>query len=192
MEDWVEAYGHAGVLLGAFLDSPTVLVLGGYAAARGFLSPPVVALAAFVGATLSGYSKFLLGRRFGAGLLARHPRWAPGAARGGALLARHRLGLALTYRFLYGLRAATPLALGAGGTGHGAFLGLNALGAALWAGAFTAAGYFFGAAAQALVHRVRGLDAAAVGAILAVGLAVRLLYRALRRRRGGGKGPGEG
>lgn len=183
MEALIQQYGYAGVLLGAFMDSPTVLVLGGFAASRGYLGLEGALGAAFVGAFLSGWSKFLVGRRYGTALLARHPAWRARAERVDAVLARHRPGLVLTFRFLYGLRAATPLALGAGRTGHGGFLGFNAAGAALWAGAFTGAGYFFGSAAGRWVERLREHDLHVMAGIVAAGVALRLLYLAVQARR---------
>jgi len=185
MEGLIQSYGYAGVLLGAFLDSPTVLVLGGFAASRGYLGLPGVGLAAFLGAVLSGWVKFRLGRRFGTALLARHPAWRPRAARLDGLLERHGPGLMLTFRFLYGLRAATPLALGAGRTGHGRFLAFNAGGALLWTAVFTLPGYFFGSAASRWVARLGDYDLRVMGTIGAVGVALRLLYLAAQGRRAG-------
>jgi membrane protein DedA with SNARE-associated domain len=183
MDALIQQYGYLGLLLGAFMDSPTVLVVGGFAASRGYLGPEGALAAAFLGAYLSGWSKFLLGRRYGTALLARHPAWRPRAERVDAVLARHRLGLILTFRFLYGLRAATPLALGAGRTGRGAFLAFNAAGAALWAGAFGLAGYFFGSAAGRWVARLKEYDLKVMAGIVVVGVALRLLYLAVQARR---------
>jgi len=186
MEALIQSYGYAGVLLGAFLDSPTVLVLGGFAASRGYLGLPGVAAAALAGAALSGWVKFGLGRCYGTALLARHPAWRPRAERLDGLLARHGPGLMLTFRFLYGLRAATPLALGAGRTGHARFLAFNAAGAALWTAVFTLPGYFFGSAATRWVARLGDYDLKVMGVIGGIGVAARLLYLAVQGRRAPG------
>jgi membrane protein DedA with SNARE-associated domain len=179
----IAQYGYAGVLLGAFLDSPTVLVLAGFAGARGYLDPGPALAAALAGGFASGYVKFLIGRRWGAALLSRHPAWRPGAERVDALLTRHPLAILLAFRFLYGLRAATPLMLGAGAMRLRRFLALNAAGAALWVGLFTAAGYFFGSAAQLLVARAGRHDLGLMAGIVIVGVGARLLYLAAQARR---------
>lgn len=186
MEALIAQYGYAGVLLGAFLDSPTVLVLAGYATARGYLGPGPMLAAALVGGFASGYVKFLIGRRYGTGLLARHPAWRPRAERVDGLITRHPVVLILAFRFLYGLRAATPIALGAGTIGHWRFVLLNGAGAVAWVGLYAAAGYFFGQAAQALVARARQHDLALMAAIVALGVAARLAYLAFAARRGRG------
>ena len=53
IESFIETYGYAAILIGTFLEGETILVLGGFAAHRGYLSLPWVIVAAFAG-TLSG------------------------------------------------------------------------------------------------------------------------------------------
>ena len=47
LESIVDTYGYLAVLLGTFLEGETILVLGGFAAHRGYLALPWVIVAAF-------------------------------------------------------------------------------------------------------------------------------------------------
>jgi membrane protein DedA with SNARE-associated domain len=40
LEPFVEAYGYLAVLAGTFVEGETILVLGGFAASRGYLGLP--------------------------------------------------------------------------------------------------------------------------------------------------------
>lgn len=152
-------YGYLAILVGAFLEGETVLVLGGFAAHRGYLELPGVIAAAFVGTLAGDQLYFQLGRRGGPALLARRPRWRAGAARAQRLLRRHETGLILGFRFLYGIRTVTPFLLGMSGVSAARFAVLNALSAALWATAVGLAGWMVGAAAQAVLGRLARYEA---------------------------------
>jgi membrane protein DedA with SNARE-associated domain len=56
----VATYGVWAVLLGTFLEGETVLVLGGFAARRGYLDPWAVALAGRLGAFGVPHGRFAL------------------------------------------------------------------------------------------------------------------------------------
>lgn len=60
---------------GIIVPGETVVIIGGFYARLGSLSLPVVAAAACAGAILGDNTGYLLGRRFGRGLLERHGRW---------------------------------------------------------------------------------------------------------------------
>jgi membrane protein DedA with SNARE-associated domain len=49
LESIIETYGYWALLVGTFFEGETVLVLGGFAAHRGYLTLPWVILAAFIG-----------------------------------------------------------------------------------------------------------------------------------------------
>jgi len=60
LESIVDTYGYVAVLLGTFLEGETILVLGGFAAHRGYLALPWVIVAAFFG-SLCGDQLFFSG-----------------------------------------------------------------------------------------------------------------------------------
>ncbi len=153
---WVQSYGYVAVAVGTFLEGESVLLIAGAAASRGHLAMPTVIAVAALASFLGDQLYFLVGRRYGAALLARYPSLQPRAARVTGLLDRHHLPLILSIRFLYGLRIAGPMAIGMSSVSWSRFLLLNGLAAILWALLIAGAGYGTG---QALVYMLQTVDA---------------------------------
>lgn len=182
LEALVGRYGYAAILIGTFLEGETILVLGGLAAHRRMLWLPGVMLCAFVGSVSSDQLFFLLGRWKGPAFLARRPRLAPRVERVRALVRRYDTWLILSFRFLYGLRNVTPLALGMSGVSAFKFAVLNALGAAVWAVAIAALGWSVGSAAKLMLGHIERYELAVAAAIIVVGVILWLRrHFALRR-----------
>ena len=182
LETFIAQYGYFAIFLGTFLEGETMLILGGLAAHQGYLSLPGVIATAICAALTSDGLFYNLGRHYGAAALERRPRIAARAERVWRILQRHRVPLLVGFRFLYGLRIASPLAIGAARIPPGLFYPLNALGALLWAGGFGTAAYFFGRAIQLLFGEAKKYEAAIFGAIAAVCILL-AIYGALRTRR---------
>ena len=104
----IHVYGYIAILVGCFLEGETVLVLGGVAAAQGYLVLPGVMAAAFIGSLSGDQLFFHLGRRYGPGVMARKPRLRRANARLQGWMGRYETWLVLGFRFLYGLRSAAP------------------------------------------------------------------------------------
>lgn len=184
MDHLVELYGYWAVLIGTFLEGETILILGGYAAHRGWLTLTGVMAAAFVGSFSGDQLYYAIGRHHGQPFFARRPRWALRLARGLALLRRHPNLVIFGSRFLYGLRIVIPFAIGIAGIPPLRFLGLNFAGAAVWAVSFALGGYFLGAGFEAFFHdfvhyETEALFGLAVAGALFWGL--RVLVQARRR-----------
>ncbi len=193
MEGLIATYGYWAVLVGTFLEGETVLILGGFAAHRGYLHPVGVILAAFVGTVCGDQFFFCLGRRHGRRTLERHPWWGPKVERAGGLLERHRIPLLLAFRFLYGLRSVIPFAVGLSRVPAREFLALNVVGAAVWASCVGLGGYVFGQGLEVLIRDVKRYELHAMGAVAGLGLATwagYFLWRRRRRRAGGVRAAG--
>ncbi|CAM5781478.1 DedA family protein [Castellaniella caeni] len=131
--DLIHAYGYWAVAVGTFLEGETVLLAASAAAARGYLQLPVVVALAAVFGSLGDQCFFFLGHRYGTRLVARFPALQPRVARAQALLRRYDARLILVIRFLYGLRMAGPIAMGASGVSWRRFALFNFIGAIVWA-----------------------------------------------------------
>lgn len=178
-------YGYLAILVGTFLEGETILVLGGFAAHRGYLRLEGVLAAAFAGSLLGDQLYFLLGRWRGAAFLARRPHWQGRVGRVRALVHRHQKALILGFRFVYGIRTITPFVLGTSGISGLRFLWMNALGAAAWALAIGLAGYTMGSAIERVLGDVRRYERWTFLAIGLVGaLAWSLYWLRLRRSAG--------
>jgi membrane protein DedA with SNARE-associated domain len=185
LETWLEQYGYIAVFLGTFFEGESILLLGGALAHRGFLSIPLVALAAFGGAVAGDQTWFRVGRHYGPAFLARHPGMQKHHARAEALLDRFGDWFVIGFRFIVGIRTITPLLLGTTLYRAPRFLVLNILGCAVWSCAVAAAGYFLGAGIKELFDRAGHIEelalaAIAVGAVLLV--LTRMLWARAKRR----------
>lgn len=159
------AFGPLAIAIGAAVEGQTSVIAGGVMARERILSPAVVVLAAALGSGIIDYLLFVLGRSF------RHTRWVkktaarPAFEKALVLIERYPAGFILSFRFIYGLRAAGPVAVGVSSVSTRKFAVLNAVAAGIWAGAFVALGYAFGPAVMSLLQGL-GAHAApvAVGA----------------------------
>jgi membrane protein DedA with SNARE-associated domain len=95
-------------------------------------------------------------------------------------LHKHKILLILGFRFLYGIRAVTPFAIGASGVAPSLFFPLNAIGAAIWAVAVGILGYFFGKSIELFIEEVKQYEMLAIGLAIAIGILV-WWYRRMRK-----------
>lgn len=170
VDELISRYGYLAILLGTFLEGETILVLGGLAAHKGLLWLPGVVACAFVGSVASDQLFFFIGRRRGAAFVARRPRLQAGLARVRGVVDRHATLLILSFRFLYGLRNVTPLALGMSRVSALRFALLNVVGAAAWSIAVGGLGWWVGSAARQLIGHLEHYELRAAAAIIATGL----------------------
>jgi membrane protein DedA with SNARE-associated domain len=157
---FVATYGYLAVFLGTLFEGETILVLGGFAAHRGHLSLPVVMVVAFVGSLLGDQTMFWIGHTYGGSLLERWPDLQRRIGRVRPLLDRFGNTVALFFRFLYGLRNVTPLAMAIGGFSPRRFVVLNALGAVVWAVVVSSLGYVLGEAVEVALPRAHRYELA--------------------------------
>jgi membrane protein DedA with SNARE-associated domain len=178
----IDSYGYAIVVVGTFLEGETVAVLAGFAAHRGYLSLPLVMLAAFAGSFTGDQLYFQLGRRGGDAILKRHVTWAPKVDRVRRLIERHHVLYILGFPFVYGFRTVSPFAIGMSDVPTRRYLMLNAIGTAVWSAGVTYLGYSLGQAAEALLGQIRRYELGIFSAITAVGAIVWGIHFARRRR----------
>ncbi|GGB38885.1 DedA family protein [Sphingomonas metalli] len=170
IEAIIARYGLIALFFGAGLEGETAVVTGGILSHRGLLPLAGAAAVAVAGSFVADQLFFLIGRRF-----RHHPRVRrimarPAFARALAAFERRPTGFILGFRFLYGLRTISPIAIGTTSVAHRQFLALNALAAIVWGVTFTGLGYVFGDGLEALFHRYRPsgttLVLAGLGAVL--------------------------
>jgi len=184
MEHLLTQYGPIGVFLGAAFEGQTAVVLGGLLARQHLLPMWMVLASATAGSGLFDHLLFVAGRRFRAHRFVVRAAQQPAFARALRFIERYPVGYILAFRFIYGLRLASPIAIGVSEVPTWRFTVLNIVGAIIWAVAFAAAGYAFGQT----VHSVFGPHAGRwtliiAGAILAAVIVVALLRRLWRRTR---------
>jgi membrane protein DedA with SNARE-associated domain len=186
MEEFLRQYGPIGIFLGAGFEGQTALIVGGILARQHILQLWLVLACATAGSGLVDHLLFVAGRRF------RAHRWVVRAtqqeafARALRFIERFPISYILAFRFIFGLRVASPIAIGVSQVPTWRFTLLNILGAIIWATAFTMAGFIFGEAIHNLLghdhHAGRWTLIAAGGIVAIVGIAWAVRYL-LRRRK---------
>lgn len=177
----VEQYGYIAVFIGTFLEGETVLLFAGFAAHRGLMKLPEVMLLAFIASTLGDQFFFFLGRLYGDRLFTKYPALRKQVPRVENLLATHHTPLILSIRFMYGLRVAGPIIMGAMNISPLRFCILNVIGAAIWAVLVAWAGYQFGNVLEVLLHDVKVVEEIVLVGILCAGFTW-AIYRHYKKR----------
>jgi membrane protein DedA with SNARE-associated domain len=173
IEAIVAHYGLAALFAGAALEGEAAVMAGGILAHRGLLSLPLAMVAAALGSYAADQAWFYAGRRF------RDHRWIaaararPAFARAVAAFERHPTGFIFAFRFLYGLRTVSPIAIGSTQVSARRYAIVNGASAACWAVLFTAIGFLFGHGFERLLGRLAAGRQLwwALGALLAAGIA---------------------
>jgi undecaprenyl-diphosphatase len=176
----VARYGYAVIALFLFgeglaipFPTDTTVVTASALAARGHLSLVVVFIVATISTTGGTTAAYYLGRR-GSTFLTRHAHGGTGAlVRTRHFFERHGTSAVLFGRFVPVMRMLISFVAGISAMDARRFTAYNLAGAAIWAGAFCAIGYFFGHHASAFYHQlVRAALVAAFGIAALVTIAV--------------------
>jgi len=173
----IDTYGYWAVLVGTLLEGETILLLAGFAAHLGHLDLYFVIIVAVIGGFIGDQVFFFLGRYQGQRILDRFPKYARATARAQEMLGRYNLPIILGMRFLYGLRAALPFAIGTSNITVSRFQLLNLAGALVWAATVTSAGYLLGHAAEYALGDLQKYEEIAFAVLAIVGIAYWLYSR---------------
>lgn len=155
IETLVAQYGLVAVFLGAGIEGETAAVVGGVIAQEGLVSLPGAMIAAATGSFVADQLFFALGRRFRDHPRVRRMAEKPAFARALDTFEAHPVGFIFAFRFLYGLRTVSPIAIGTTQVAARTFLAVNAAAAALWGALFVTIGFVFGEGFERLLHRLR-------------------------------------
>jgi membrane protein DedA with SNARE-associated domain len=187
MEEILRQYGPIGVFLGAAFEGQSAVILGGLLARQHLLEFWLVFASATAGSGLIDHLLFVAGRRF---RTHRWVRWASeqaAFARALRFIERFPNSYTLIFRFIFGLRMASPVAIGVSQVPTWQFTVLNIMGALIWAGTFAGAGFVFGEAIHDVIgHGHRAGRWTLIAAVVFVGaVAVFWIGRYLLRLRRG-------
>ena len=192
----VGRFGYFGIFGLVFIESfgvpapgETAIVAGSTYAGTGGLNIFLLALVAFLAAVTGDSLGYLIGHTGGRGLVLRYGRYArltpERLDRVEDFMARRGALMVVVARFVEGLRQLNGLVAGVTRMPFRRFLVCNAIGAALWVGAWSSAGYFAGnhlPAISAAIHRYQNY-AIALAVVLVVGYLARRVLRHRARRR---------
>jgi membrane protein DedA with SNARE-associated domain len=187
LETLLKTYGYWAIFIGTFAEGETILILGGFAAHRGYLALPWVILSAFIGSLCGDQLFFYLGRTRSQRFLARRPLWKERVYKAQRLLERFQTPLILGFRFLYGLRTVIPFVIGMGSVPIRRFIFLNTISALIWAIVIGTGGYLFGNILEIILGDIKHYERFILGAIAVSGMLLWVvhLYRHRRKRKAG-------
>jgi membrane protein DedA with SNARE-associated domain len=175
-------YGLLGIFLGTGVEGEAVVVTGGILAHKGLVPLSGAMAASATGSCIVDQIYFFLGRYF------RHYAWVqrlterPAFARAIAFIERHPTAFIFGFRFIYGLRTISPIAIGTTRIETRKFVILNALAAAIWGPLFTLLGYAFGKAIDPILRRIQTDAFYVLGAAILLIALVAVIVWMVRRR----------
>jgi membrane protein DedA with SNARE-associated domain len=182
---------EASAFVGFVFPGEVAVILGGVVASRGTVPLWAVIVAAVSGAIIGDSIGYLIGRRWGEGLLTwtigRVPlirRYLDKHLETARAYVRRRGGSAVFFgRFTAALRVLVPGLAGISGVHYPRFLRYNIAGGAIWGTGFAVLGYLAGASYKHL-EKYAGWVGLGVLGLIVVGLALsRLLRRFVNRQR---------
>ncbi|MGB8339467.1 MAG: DedA family protein [Burkholderiales bacterium] len=173
----VQDYGYYAVFFGTLLEGEVILVLAGMAAHAQKLSLPAVIAIATVGGFLGDQFFFVLGRRFGAGILQNKPHWQPRVDKVNTLLDRYHAPLIIMIRFMYGLRIIGPIVIGMSNVPRWRLALFNFIGAMIWAPLIAGGGYLFGHVLETFFAHMEHAQRMLLALLLMGGIAAWVIVR---------------
>lgn len=158
IENLLREYGAIGVFLGAAFEGQTAVIAGGFLAHLKLIPLWLVALSACAGSFLIDQGLFLAGRRYKLNSLVVRTSQTPAFAKALRFFVRYPVSYIIAFRFIVGLRLASPIAIGVSDMETWRFTALNLLSAVIWAGTFSLLGYWFGETLQAWFGHIKGVE----------------------------------
>ena len=178
LESIIRDYGYWALLIGTFFEGETILIIAGLSAHLGLLQLPYVMLIAFIGSFTGDQSYYFIGYFKGRELLQKHLKWKRRVERVNKYIERYHNLVMLGFRFVYGMRIATPFVMGMSkNIKTTRFFILNAIGAIIWSVSVSAGGYFFGYALEGFLKNVKYFEKLAIIIIIIMGIVLWIIHR---------------
>lgn len=182
MESLLAKYGLIALFFGAGLEGEFAVVTGGILARHGSFSLGAAMIVATLGSFLIDQCWYFIGRNGRNSRLVTRIKGKRLFARALDLVERRPVPFILGFRFVYGMRTVSPVAIGVAGVPIRLFLPLNFLAAAIWAPLFAWLGHKLGKAILPILPKIGEYGLAALAAALALGA---LVWWLAHRRRDG-------
>jgi membrane protein DedA with SNARE-associated domain len=181
MEHFLEHYGYFALFAGTFIEGETILIIAGFLAHRGYLSIHWVVAVSFAGSFLGDQFYFYVGRFFGTGLISKSKRLRRIAEKIHRHLSQHETVFILSFRFIYGIRTASPIIIGTSGISALKYALLNMTSAMVWAILFSTLGYFFGKAFESYIGQIKRYEEIVIIFIITTGCIIFVIWKIKER-----------
>jgi membrane protein DedA with SNARE-associated domain len=184
LEGSIAEYGLYFVFVGAMLEGETAVIVAGFLSHQGLLNPLAVAVAAFLGSWIGDQSLFYIGRHFSGSRIVSKQKQHPLFARALGMIERNSTAFILGFRFLYGLRTVSAVAVGVSTVPALRYSILNTIAAGVWAPLITGIGYILGVLLHGAVGKLPKIEHRIAAALVVAALSfiiVHLIARRVRR-----------
>jgi membrane protein DedA with SNARE-associated domain len=181
LEAIVARYGLAALFLGAGFEGEMAVVTGGLLAHRGLFPLWGAMLVACAGSFCADQLWFYIGRRFGHSERVRRAQARPAFAKALAMFGRHPVAFIFAFRFIYGFRTISPIAIGTTEVSAKLFVAVNLVSAIVWAVTFTSIGYAFGRSFERVIGRYLPNTWTLVAIVAAIAAIVGVVHLVRRR-----------
>lgn len=158
LESFIGAHTYIALFLGTVIVGEIVLVIGGFLAHRGYLELALVIIISLLATIMSDQALFFFGRLKGKKILKKHRSLRRKVERIHRFIEKHEGSVLFFFRFIYGTRAITPIAIGTSNVKTGKFMLINAVSALVWVLAFGLAGFFFGVAMEGIFGKIKHIE----------------------------------
>jgi membrane protein DedA with SNARE-associated domain len=183
MEAFIRDYGYLAVFLGSTIEGEIILMTAGYFAYIGLLDLYYVMLFAFLGTLIADQGCFFVGYYYGPKILRKFPSLQQKSEKVFRLLHKYQNIFILSFRFIYGIRIASPLIIGASQLDRKRFALLNIPAAFIWAVTISWVGFFFGGTFDLLLEKLESCQKILFYIVVPVIILLFVSYRFLKKRR---------
>jgi membrane protein DedA with SNARE-associated domain len=173
--DWTYLF----IFMWTALEGETFVIFAGLLSQKGVLNFWLLLLAAWSGTFCGDQCFFFSGRKFGVHILDFFPKLKPPVSKALGWLERHAEVFILVYRFMYGVRNISGVAIGMSHVKWRKFMAWNAIAALVWAVAFSGFGYLYGDVISHMHHKTAAVEDS-VRQLLLGGLGLFVLIIAFR------------
>lgn len=191
-EEVIRAYGYYAVLGFACIEGEVALLTAGFLAHQELLSLPWVMFVAFLGTMITEQGIFFVGRLYGQRLIEKYPALRKKVELAFRFLHKYDTLFIFTFRFIYGIRNISPLAIGMAGIRPRKFSSLNVPAAAIWAIAVGGAGYIFADAIQLFIENFERYERVLFYCLASICVGLFFFFRWRRRKKARTLSPPDG
>ena len=166
--------------LWTLLEGETFVIIGGFAASKGWVDLSLFTLVAWLGTFCADQIAFYVGRKLGPKVFDRSPALRPKVEKATVWVERNATLFILAFRFVYGVRNVAAIAIALSNITWARFALLNFIAAGVWAVVFVGIGYILGDAVRGMadeIGRTIGLTALGLFALLLLAGLIRRWWR---------------
>lgn len=166
--EYFAMYGYWVVFFGSLIEGESIVLTAGYLASQGKLNLYLIMIIAFVATLIADQLSFYFGHHYGKSYINKHEWLHSKSKRVIRLLHKYDIWFIMLMRFIYGIRIAGPIIVGASGLSPRRFAMWNVPSAAVWSIVSCSAGYFLGEAIHWVLKNTDYVAMFVLGLILVI------------------------